>query len=123
MVQLRSTIAKAMADKQGFVGQAELIIANMIKKYNPKVVEKKWQKRWQEQEVYKADLQSSKPKYISMSMFNYPSGAGIHIGHAMNYTISDVLARFKRQQGYESYHPVGWDSFGLKYTLPELLMK
>lgn len=48
-----------------------------------------------------------------MSMFNYPSGAGIHIGHAMNYTISDVMARFKRQQGYESYHPVGWDAFGL----------
>jgi len=48
-----------------------------------------------------------------MSMFNYPSGNGIHIGHAMNYTISDVMARFKRQQGYESYHPVGWDAFGL----------
>jgi leucyl-tRNA synthetase len=84
-----------------------------MKKYNPKQIEKKWQKIWQEKGVYKADLQSTKPKYISMSMFNYPSGAGIHIGHAMNYTISDVLARFKRQQGYESYHPVGWDSFGL----------
>ncbi len=84
-----------------------------MKKYDPKVIEKKWQKIWQEQQVYKADLNSSKPKYISMSMFNYPSGAGIHIGHAMNYTISDVLARFKRQQGFESYHPVGWDSFGL----------
>lgn len=48
-----------------------------------------------------------------MSMLNYPSGAGIHIGHAMNYTISDVKARFKRQQGYESYHPIGWDAFGL----------
>mgnify|MGYP000234547466 CR=1 FL=1 len=84
-----------------------------MKKYNPKTVEKKWQKRWQDEQVYKADLHSSKPKYISMSMFNYPSGAGIHIGHAMNYTISDVLARFKRQQGFESYHPVGWDSFGL----------
>ena len=48
-----------------------------------------------------------------MSMFNYPSGAGLHIGHAMNYTISDVMARFKRQQGFESYHPVGWDAFGL----------
>lgn len=46
-------------------------------------------------------------------MFNYPSGSGIHIGHAMNYTISDVMARFKRQQGFESYHPIGWDSFGL----------
>lgn len=84
-----------------------------MKKYNPKVIEKKWQKKWQEQEIYKADLNSSKQKFLAMSMFNYPSGAGIHIGHAMNYTISDVLARFKRQQGYESYHPVGWDSFGL----------
>lgn len=58
-------------------------------------------------------MTSDKPKYFAMSMFNYPSGAGIHIGHAMNYTISDVKARFKRQQGYESYHPVGWDAFGL----------
>ncbi|MEK7626126.1 MAG: leucine--tRNA ligase [Patescibacteria group bacterium] len=84
-----------------------------MQRYNPKDVEPKWQKIWEEKGVYKADLNSSKPKYIAMSMFNYPSGAGIHIGHAMNYTISDVKARFKRQQGYESYHPVGWDSFGL----------
>ncbi len=84
-----------------------------MKRYNPKEIEPKWQKLWDETGVYTADLQSSKPKYIAMSMFNYPSGAGIHIGHAMNYTISDVKARFKRQQGYESYHPVGWDAFGL----------
>lgn len=81
--------------------------------FNPKEIEAKWQKYWDDNQTYKADLSSAKPKFISMSMFNYPSGAGIHIGHAMNYTISDVLARFKRQQGYESYHPVGWDSFGL----------
>lgn len=84
-----------------------------LMKYQPKVIEPKWQKYWDENQTYKADLTSDKPKYISMSMFNYPSGAGIHIGHVMNYTISDVLARFKRQQGFESYHPVGWDSFGL----------
>lgn len=84
-----------------------------MKRYNPKEIEPKWQKTWDEEQVYKADLKSDKPKYIAMSMFNYPSGAGIHIGHAMNYTISDVMARFKRQQGYESYHPVGWDAFGL----------
>ncbi|MGZ6005394.1 MAG: leucine--tRNA ligase [Candidatus Saccharimonadales bacterium] len=84
-----------------------------MKRYNPKDIEPKWQKYWDENQTYTADLQSDKPKYIAMSMFNYPSGAGIHIGHAMNYTISDVMARFKRQQGYESYHPVGWDSFGL----------
>jgi leucyl-tRNA synthetase len=85
----------------------------MKRKYLPSEIEPKWQRTWDEEQIYKADLKSNKPKYISMSMFNYPSGAGIHIGHAMNYTISDVLARFKRQQGFESYHPVGWDSFGL----------
>ncbi|HET6924512.1 MAG TPA: class I tRNA ligase family protein, partial [Candidatus Saccharimonadales bacterium] len=84
-----------------------------MKRYNPKDIEPRWQQYWDEQQTYKADLNSDKPKFMSMSMFNYPSGAGIHIGHAMNYTISDVLARFKRQQGYESYHPVGWDAFGL----------
>ncbi len=85
----------------------------MQRRYNPKEIEPKWQAIWHESGTYTADLNSSKPKYIAMSMFNYPSGAGIHIGHAMNYTISDVKARFKRQQGFESYHPVGWDAFGL----------
>lgn len=84
-----------------------------MNRYNPKDIEQRWQATWDEDQTYKADLSSAKPKYIAMSMFNYPSGAGIHIGHAMNYTISDVMARFKRQQGFESYHPVGWDSFGL----------
>jgi leucyl-tRNA synthetase len=84
-----------------------------MKRYNPKEIEPKWQEAWDKAGVYTADLQNEKPKYIAMSMFNYPSGAGIHIGHAMNYTISDVKARYKRQQGYESYHPVGWDAFGL----------
>lgn len=84
-----------------------------MKRYEPKKIEPRWQKYWTESGTYTADLQSSTPKYIAMSMFNYPSGAGIHIGHAMNYTISDVKARFKRQQGFESYHPVGWDAFGL----------
>ncbi len=84
-----------------------------MRRYNPKEVEPKWQKIWDETGTYTTDLKSDKPKYVAMSMFNYPSGAGIHIGHAMNYTISDVKARFKRQQGFESYHPIGWDAFGL----------
>jgi len=84
-----------------------------MNRYNPAEIEPKWQKVWDEEKTYQADLASAKPKYLAMSMFNYPSGAGIHIGHAMNYTISDVKARFKRQQGFESYHPVGWDAFGL----------
>ena len=84
-----------------------------MQRYNPKEIEPKWQAIWDESGVYTTDLDTKKPKYLAMSMFNYPSGAGIHIGHAMNYTISDVKARFKRQQGFESYHPVGWDAFGL----------
>lgn len=84
-----------------------------MNRYNPTEIEPKWQQFWDENGTYVANLDSDKTKYFSMSMFNYPSGAGIHIGHAMNYTISDVMARFKRQQGYESYHPVGWDAFGL----------
>ncbi|MDB5176991.1 MAG: LeucinetRNA ligase [Candidatus Saccharibacteria bacterium] len=84
-----------------------------MSRYNPLEIEPKWQQTWDDQGTYVADLSSDKPKYYAMSMFNYPSGAGIHIGHAMNYTISDVMARFKRQNGYESYHPVGWDAFGL----------
>lgn len=84
-----------------------------MKQYSPKDIEPKWQKIWDDNKVYRVDLKSAKPKYVAMSMFNYPSGAGIHIGHAMTYTISDVKARFKRQQGFESYSPVGWDAFGL----------
>jgi leucyl-tRNA synthetase len=84
-----------------------------MKRYDPKTIEPRWQKIWDESGTYTTDRTSDKPKYLAMSMFNYPSGAGIHIGHAMNYTISDVKARFKRQQGFESYHPVGWDAFGL----------
>lgn len=83
-----------------------------MKKYTPKEIEPKWQNWWQETGTYTANLKSEKPKYIAMSMFNYPSGI-LHVGHTMNYTISDVKARFKRQQGFESYHPVGWDAFGL----------
>ncbi len=83
-----------------------------MKRYSPKDIEPKWQQIWDETKVYASNLKSDKPKYIAMSMFNYPSG-DLHIGHAMNYTISDVKARFKRQQGYESYHPIGWDAFGL----------
>lgn len=84
-----------------------------MKRYNPKEIEPKWQQIWDKTGIYTADLHSDKPKYFGLSMFNYPSGAGIHIGHAKTYTVSDVKARFKRQQGYESYHPIGWDSFGL----------
>ncbi len=86
---------------------------NDMRRYNPKELEPKWQKIWEDKAIYQPDLSSDKPKYIGFGMFNYPSGAGIHVGHVRNYTIPDVVTRAKRQQGYESYQPVGWDSFGL----------
>jgi leucyl-tRNA synthetase len=84
-----------------------------MKRYNPSEIEPKWQQIWQQTNVYTADMHSTKPKYFAFGMFPYPSGNGIHVGHAQNFTIPDVKSRFKRQQGFESYHPVGWDSFGL----------
>lgn len=84
-----------------------------MKKYNPKEIEPKWQNYWKENKTYVVDLDSKKPKYMASGMFNYPSGNGIHVGHAYTFTIPDVLARYKRQQGFESFNPVGWDSFGL----------
>ncbi|MDQ5886591.1 MAG: leucyl-tRNA synthetase [Patescibacteria group bacterium] len=84
-----------------------------MKRYNPKEIEPKWQKKWEDDGTYVVDFDSKKPKYVAFGMFNYPSGAGIHVGHVRNFTIPDVITRVKRQQGYESYQPVGWDSFGL----------
>jgi leucyl-tRNA synthetase len=84
-----------------------------MKRYNPKEIEPKWQKKWEEDQTYVVDFNSDKPKYVAFGMFNYPSGAGIHVGHVRNFTIPDVITRVKRQQGHESYQPVGWDSFGL----------
>ena len=84
-----------------------------MQRYNPKDIEPKWQKWWDEQGTYVADLDSDRPKYIGFGMFNYPSGAGIHVGHVKNFTLPDILLRAKRQQGFEAYSPVGFDSFGL----------
>ncbi|MCE7936835.1 leucine--tRNA ligase [Candidatus Saccharibacteria bacterium CPR2] len=84
-----------------------------MKRYNPKAIETKWQKIWESNELYKADDKSAKPKYYALSFFPYPSGIGLHIGHTRNFTITDVMARFKRMTGYEVLHPMGWDSFGL----------
>lgn len=84
-----------------------------MKRYNPSQIEPKWQKVWQDQKTYHANNDSKKPKYYALSMFPYPSGLGLHIGHVRNFTITDAAARFKRMQGYEVLHPMGWDSFGL----------
>ncbi|MCA9330818.1 leucine--tRNA ligase, partial [Candidatus Saccharibacteria bacterium] len=85
----------------------------MVKRYNPKDIEPKWQAKWAEAKIYEATEDKTKPKRYVLEYFPYPSGAAMHVGHVRNYAIGDVVSRFYRMQGENVLHPMGWDSFGL----------
>jgi len=83
----------------------------MISNYQD--IENKWKKYWQDNAIYKVDIDIDKPKYYVLDMFPYPSGAGLHVGHPLGYIASDIFSRHKRMSGYNVLHPMGFDAFGL----------
>lgn len=81
--------------------------------YNHREIEKRWQNFWREKNVYKTEIDPSRPKFYVLDMFPYPSGAGLHVGHPLGYIASDIYSRFKRQKGFNVLHPMGYDAYGL----------
>ena len=82
-------------------------------KYNHLEIQKKWDKRWKEEKIYQPDLDSAKKPYYCLYMFPYPSAEGLHVGHAFSGTGADVYSRFMRMKGYDVFHPMGFDAFGI----------
>ena len=84
----------------------------MATTYDPKTIEKKWQAKWEQDNLFQCNTASDRPKYYCLMMFPYPSG-DLHVGHGRNYIIGDVVTRYRLMRGYEVLSPMGWDAFGL----------
>ena len=84
-----------------------------MRRYEPNLIEEKWQKYWGDNQCFAANEDSSKPKYYVLGMFPYPSGSGLHVGHPLSYTAVDIVARYKKMNGFSVLNPMGWDAFGL----------
>ena len=81
--------------------------------YNFKELEQKWQKYWSDNQIYKVEVDNNRPKFYVLDMFPYPSGAGLHVGHPLGYIASDIYSRYKRLNGFNVLHPMGYDAYGL----------
>ena len=81
--------------------------------YDAGAIEPKWQDFWEENEVFKTEMDLSREKIYVLDMFPYPSGAGLHVGHPEGYTATDIYSRYKRMRGFNVLHPMGWDAYGL----------
>ncbi|MGO7588758.1 leucine--tRNA ligase [Rhizobium leguminosarum] len=81
--------------------------------YDPRTIEPKWQAYWADHYIFRAEIDPARPKFYALDMFPYPSGAGLHVGHPLGYTATDIMCRYKRMRGFNVLHPMGWDSFGL----------
>ena len=102
----------------GIVIKESLVVKKSLElittmKYDYKAVEAKWQKVWEDEKTFHAEIDHSKPKFYALVEFPYPSGAGLHVGHPRSYTALDVVSRKRRQNGYNVLYPMGWDAFGL----------
>ena len=91
----------------------EVILCPFFMEYNHSKTEAKWQKKWEEDKTFSSEIDYDKEKLYVLDMFPYPSGSGLHVGHPLGYTATDIYCRYKRLQGYNVLHPMGWDAFGL----------